>query len=249
MLKAERHQIILNEVRIHNRVLLVDIANLLKVSVDTIRRDVTELHKEKKLKKVHGGAISLGFNNYSIKKDEIYSLEKKSKIAEKGITLFKNGQVILLSGGTTNMELARMLPPNLKITCFTPSLPVANQLLTKTNIDIIFIGGLISKDSKITIGGGAISMLSDIKVDLCFLGTNSIDVHNGLTEFDWEIVQLKKAMIRSAKQVVAPVISEKLNTSQRYKICDMEDVDILITELHPGDGELKDFNNKGIVIL
>ncbi len=62
MLKEERHQFILNEVRIHNRVLLTDIADLLNVSVDTVRRDIKELHNAEQLKKVHGGAISLGFN-------------------------------------------------------------------------------------------------------------------------------------------------------------------------------------------
>ncbi|WP_370637413.1 DeoR family transcriptional regulator [Flagellimonas sp. HMM57] len=55
MLKEERHQFILNEVRIHNRVLLTDIADLLNVSVDTVRRDIKELHNSQQLKKVHGG--------------------------------------------------------------------------------------------------------------------------------------------------------------------------------------------------
>ncbi|MCM5663757.1 DeoR/GlpR family DNA-binding transcription regulator [Galbibacter mesophilus] len=249
MLKAERKQIILNEVRIHNRILLTDIAEILKVSIDTVRRDVTELHKENKLKKVHGGAISLGFDNYSIKRDDIYSLEQKSHIAQKALSLVKNGQVILLTGGTTNMELARLLPPELNITCFTPSLPVANLLLNKHNVEIIFIGGKISKSSQITTGGEALNLLADIKADICFLGTNSIDPDDGLTEFDWDIVQLKKAMIKASKKVVAPVISEKLNTVQRYKICQMEEVDILITELSPNNSKLLAFQEKSILIL
>ncbi|MCF8715316.1 DeoR/GlpR transcriptional regulator [Joostella atrarenae] len=249
MLKAERKQIILNEVRIHNRILLNDISEVLKVSVDTIRRDVTELHKENKLKKVHGGAISLGFDNYNFKRDDIYSLEKKSKIAAKAINLIKKGQVVLLSGGTTNMELARLLPPDLHITCFTPSLPVANLLLTKQNIELIFIGGKVSKSSQISIGGEALNLLSNIKADICFLGTNSIDVNFGLTEFDWDIVQLKKAMIRASKKVVCPVISEKLNTIQRYKICDMEEVDILITELPSNSNKLKALKERKILLM
>ena len=151
MLKAERQQVILNEVRIHNRVLFTDIAELLSVSVDTIRRDIKELSAAKKLKKVHGGAISLGFNNYNVENQEIYALESKSRIAKKAITLIKSGQVILLSGGTTNMEIARMIPPNLKITCFTPSLPVAVQLMAKSDVEVILVGGKLSKDSQIAI--------------------------------------------------------------------------------------------------
>ncbi|MFT5738661.1 MAG: DeoR family fructose operon transcriptional repressor, partial [Maribacter sp.] len=60
MLKEERQQTILSEVELHNRILLTDIAETLDVSIDTIRRDVKELDLDKKLRKVHGGAISLG---------------------------------------------------------------------------------------------------------------------------------------------------------------------------------------------
>ncbi|TXN35198.1 DeoR/GlpR transcriptional regulator [Flagellimonas hymeniacidonis] len=241
MLKEERHQVILNEVRIHNKVLLTDIAELLKVSPDTVRRDIKELHDANKLKRVHGGAISLGFNHYNYANREIYSLEKKSKIAEKGISLLKEGQVVLLSGGTTNLELARLIPPYLKITCFTPSLPIAVQLLPKPNIEIIFIGGRINKDSQITIGGGPLAALSELKADICFLGVNSIHPSDGVTEFDWEIVQLKKAMIKASKKVVVPSISEKINSAQRYKICDVDAIDLLITELDKKDPLLQSY--------
>ncbi len=249
MLKEERHQFILNEVRIHNKVLLTDIADLLKVSVDTVRRDIKELHNSDQLKKVHGGAVSLGFNTYSPVGKKVYSLEKKSQIAEKAMTLIKEGQVILLSGGTTNLELARRLPSKMKLTCFTPSLPIAVQLLTKSNIEVIFIGGRLSKDSQITIGGSAINMLSEIKVDICFLGTNSIHPVQGLTEFDWEIVQMKKAMIHSSRKVVSPCISEKIGSLQRYRICGAEEIDVLITELEPWDIKLDAFKTMNLQLL
>lgn len=239
----------MNEVRIHNRVLLTDIAEMVNVSVDTVRRDIKELHDERQLKKVHGGAISLGFYNHSSQEKEIYSLEKKSMIAQKAIRLLKNGQVVLLSGGTTNLELANELPPSLHLTCFTPSIPIANQLLSKHNVDVILIGGKLSKDSQIAVGGTAINMLADIRADICFLGTNSIDLEHGLTEFDWEIVEVKKAMIRASKKIVAPVISEKINSVQRYKICNIEQVDIMITELDPADMALQKFKDKNITVL
>lgn len=180
---------------------------------------------------------------------EIYSLENKSRIAKKAITLLKNGQVILISGGTTNMEIARMIPPNLNITCFTPSLPVALQLLSKSNVEVILIGGKLSKDSQIAVGGSAINTLHDIKVDLCFLGTNSIDANNGITEFDWDIVQMKKAMIQASKRIVSPAISEKFSSTQRYKICNLEEIDVLITELEPSDGKLEVFKKANVQIL
>ena len=75
MLKEERQQTILNEVDLHNRILITDIAEALDVSIDTIRRDVKELDAENKLRKVHGGAISMGYMTNSARNTNIYKLE------------------------------------------------------------------------------------------------------------------------------------------------------------------------------
>lgn len=249
MLKEERQQTILNEVELHNRVLLTDIAETLDVSVDTIRRDVKELDAEQKLRKVHGGAISLGFTTNSTRNTHIYALDDKLKIAGKAITLLKDGGVIFIDGGTTCLELARMLPENLELTCFTLSLPVAMELTSKPNVTVIFIGGQISKDSQISIGANAIHNLSEIKVDYSFIGTGYVDAVYGLTEFDWDIVQLKKAVIKAAKKTVLLCISEKLNSQHRYKTCDINAISTMITELTPENELLRLFKNHDIRIL
>ena len=249
MLKEERHQIILNEVHIHNRVLLPDIAEILNVSVDTVRRDVKELDADKKLKKVHGGAVSLGFNIYNYREQDIYLHKKKSAIAEKAVKLLKEGNVVLISGGTTNLELARMIPPKLNLTFFTPSLPVAMQLLSQPNTEVIFLGGKLSKEAQIAVGGNVINTLSDIKTDICFLGTGYLDPAHGLTEFDWEVVQIKKAMIKAARRTVLLTISDKLHSVQRYKTCDLNAIDTLVTELTPDSEALLPFKNDTIHFL
>ena len=106
MLKEERHQKILNEVSLRNRVLLNDIADHLDVSVDTVRRDVKELDKKQLLKKVHGGAISLGFtsNKNSV---EVFDIDEKQLIARKAVSQIQDGSAIFIDGGTTCMELAK----------------------------------------------------------------------------------------------------------------------------------------------
>lgn len=83
MLKEERQQTILNEVELHNRILLTDIAETLDVSIDTVRRDVKELDAENKLRKVHGGAVSLGFTMNSTRNQNVYKLDEKNRIAQK----------------------------------------------------------------------------------------------------------------------------------------------------------------------
>ncbi len=249
MLKEERQQTILSEVELHNRILLTDIAETLDVSIDTIRRDVKELDSENKLRKVHGGAISLGFTTNSAKNNNVYKLAEKIKIAKKALSLLNDGAVIFVDGGTTCLELARLIPTNLDLTCFTHSIPVAMELLTKPNITVILIGGQVSKESQIAIGANAIHNLSEIKVDYSFIGTGYVDSFYGLTEFDWDIVQVKKAVIKCSKKTVLLSISEKLNSQHRYKTCDINAINTMITELDPNNQLLNSFRNNDIRIL
>lgn len=249
MLKEERQRAILNEVERHNRVLLSDLAEKLEVSIDTARRDVKELDAENRLRKVHGGAVSLGFANYSPARNNVYKLEEKTIIAEKAAKLLKDDSVILIDGGTTCLELARLLPDKLRLTCFTLSLPVAQELMHKPNVEVIFIGGKLSKDAQITIGSGAIHNLSEITVDFGFIGTGYVDAIYGLTEFDWDIVQTKKAVIAAAKKTILLCISEKLNSKHRYKTCNLNAIDTLVTELAPDHALLTTFRKQNLQLL
>ncbi|MAU26872.1 MAG: DeoR family transcriptional regulator [Muricauda sp.] len=251
MNKKRRHQIILNEVHIRNRVLLTDLASMLNVSVDTVRRDVKELDNQKKLRKVHGGAVSNGFNVHSNRYREVYELGSKSIIAQKGISLLNNGDIVLISGGSTNLELIKLLPKKMDLTFFTPSLPMAIELIDNSpeHFEVYLIGGKLSRKSQLAIGGSSINVLSEIRADICFLGTGYIDVQKGITEIDWEIAQMKKAMIRASKKTVSLAISEKLDTSNRFKICEIAAIDTLVTELDPASEALKEYRNENIDIL
>ena len=123
------------------------------------------------------------------------------------------------------------------------------ELSSKPNVTVIFVGGEISKDAQISIGANAIHNLSEIMVDYSFIGTGYVDSQYGLTEFDWDIVQLKKAVIKAAKKTVLLCISEKLNSQHRYKTCDINAISTMITELEPEDQLLNLFRNHDIRLL
>jgi DeoR/GlpR family transcriptional regulator of sugar metabolism len=249
MLKEERHQLILNEVALHNRVLLTDIAEVLNVSVDTVRRDVIQLDTEKKLKKVHGGAVSLAYANNTGEQTKVYAIEKKRIIAKKAVQLLRNGNIIIIHGGTTCLEFARNIPEKMSLTCFTLSLPIAIELCKKPKLEVIFLGGTIAKESQIASGGQAIHNLSKINADYGFIGTGYVDANYGLTEFDWESVQVKNAVIQASKSTVLLTISEKLNSKNRYKTCEMSDITTMITELEPTANILEDFKSTGVNVV
>ena len=132
----------------------------------------------------------MGYMTNSARNTNIYKIEEKAAIAEKAVSMLRDGAVIFIDGGTTCMELARIIPENLNLTCFTISLPVAMVLSHKANINVISIGGQISKEAQISIGANAIHHLSEVRFDYSFIGTGYVDAIYGLTEFDWDIVQI-----------------------------------------------------------
>ena len=249
MLKKERQAYILHQVNLHNKVLSASLCNEINVSEDTIRRDLQELAETGKLIKVHGGALSPSFNEVYYLTNGVYSQDQKKIIAQKAASLIRDGMFILTSGGTTIIEMARALPPQLRATFMSGSIPAILEYMQHPNIDVIMIGDRVSKNSKITIGAEAIARIRDIKADLCILGINAIDIRNGITDNDWDIVQLKKAMVESAKKVVCLTIAEKINTVQPIHICNVSQVDMLITERSPDDPLLKPYHDAGIEVI
>src|SRR4051812_19816387 len=237
MLKRERQAYILHQVNLHNKVLSTDLSQHINVSDDTIRRDLQELADAGRIIKVHGGALSPSFHNGHHTSREVYSYTQKKIIAQKAVSLIKDGMFVLTGGGTTIIELARALPINLHATFISGSIPAIYEYMNHPNIDVIVIGDKILKNSRITVGLEAISKIREIRADLCFMGINAINLQNGVSDNDWDVVQIKKAMVESAQKLVCLTIAEKINTQQPIQVCESKKINTLITEL-PADDPL-----------
>lgn len=249
MLKSERQAYIVHQVNLHNKVLLTDLSEQINVSNDTIRRDLQELSDLGKIIKVHGGALSPSFHNGHQAQKEVYGYTQKKIIAKKAASLIKNGMFVLTGGGTTIIEMARALPQDLHATFISGSIPALFEYSSHPNIEVIAIGDKVSKNSKITVGSEAISKIREFRVDLCILGVNAINLQTGISDNDWDIVQLKKAMIESSEKLVCLTISEKINSRQAIQICDISKINTLITELSPENELLQSYEKAGITVI
>jgi DeoR/GlpR family transcriptional regulator of sugar metabolism len=249
MQKEERQKMIMREINLHNKVLSTDLSALLNVSDDTVRRDLKEMVAEGMILKVHGGAMSKSFVAPFNSQNEVYAVEAKRQIAAKTLKLLRNDMVILTEGGTTILELAKLIPENLRATFFTISPQVAITLSEHSNLNVITIGGKLNKNANLHVGASVINQLAELQVDLCLLGANAFSVAEGLTDLDWEVVQVKKAIIRSAKKVALLIIAEKLNTAQRIRICPVNQVGYLVTEMAPESPALASYKSGDMKVL
>ena len=249
MLRKERHDYIIQKVRLNNKVVSSELSQELGVSEDTIRRDLRELSHKGQILKVHGGAVTTSQHVFHYQKEEIVDYQLKHKVALKAIPLIKDNSVIIMSGGTTNLELARILPPELNATIYTYSLPIAMQLTEHPNIELIFIGGKMQKKAQVTIGMDVISAINNIRGDYCFLGVSGLDVHAGLTEIDWEVAHIKKAMISISEKTILLSTASKLETVQRYLVETTDNINTIITDLDKNDERIQAFARKGIEVF
>ena len=245
--KKERKSLILKQVNIHTRLMFNDLVTLIDVSEDTIRRDVNELAEDGQVIRIKGGVMSAAYHYGH--DSETYAQSNKLIIAEKAMKLLKEDILVLIGGGTTAREFIKRIPNTLRATFITVNVLTAVELLDKPMIKTIMIGGQVSAYSQMTVSGEVFEYLAGIKADLCILGTNAIDYGNGLTDSDWETIQVKKAMIKASEKVAILAISEKLNSSMQMKIADIDEIDFLITELSPDSPELQAYKSKNLTIF
>jgi DeoR/GlpR family transcriptional regulator of sugar metabolism len=237
MLQEERHSFIVQKINSHNKVIASDLCRQLRVSLDTIRRDIKELEKKGQLVKVHGGAVSPNFHQ-PFQQPDVYARQEKREIAKKALTLIKDGMTLLLGGGTVMLELARILPEKITGSLFTVSPLVALEAAQRSTIEVVLLGGKLARNSYICTGASVATAINEIRVDLCFLGTNGLSLQEGVTDYDWEVAQVKKAILKSAARSAVLSISEKLGSVQKVQVCKLDAIDYLVTELDPNDVKL-----------
>jgi DeoR/GlpR family transcriptional regulator of sugar metabolism len=249
MLREERLQIILKMLETDQRVSSVQLAEILNVSDDTIRRDLNELDENGLLKKVHGGAIPKSPSPYKLK-ERIHILhEEKLILGQKAQQFFKDGQVIILDNGSTNMEVAKLMSPDLKATVFTTSIPIAQILCEHPNIELFLLGGKVFKDAQNTYGTEVIELLGKIRADIFLLGVCGMHHQIGVTMPDWGESVVKRKMAEVSHKVIALVTADKLNTAENYVVCPYSKIDVMLTDNTITSTQLFDYQGKGVEVL
>ena len=249
MVKEERLQIIIDTLEKDSKVRLDQLSGLLKVSEDTVRRDIKELDTQGLLRAVRGGAIARSPSPQHYREREKYNQQHKQTIAAKALQFLKDGQVVFFDGGTSVVALAAALPKDLKITIITNSFPVANILEDHPGAEVIFAGGKLHKTAFTTMGQETIDTFRKVRADICMLGICSLHHSMGITSMIYEDAQLNNTMINQAQKTVALSALEKINTVEPYYVCPVTDVDVIITETEPDSAALDAYRHLGIEVV
>jgi len=249
MLTTQRKAYLLNVLKERGEIVAKEISEELELSEDTIRRDLRELAAEGKLQRVHGGALPASPAIADFAARQQIAPSGKVMVGRAAAGLVRDGQVVILDGGTTALQLAKHLPPDLKATVVTHSPTIAVALQEHPTVEVILIGGRLFKHSVVTVGAVAVEAISRIHADTYFMGVTGIHPKTGLTTGDLEESHIKRALMTSAAETYALVTAEKVNAASPFVIASLSDIDGVIVEKRPSRDDLAAYKRAGLAVV
>jgi DeoR/GlpR family transcriptional regulator of sugar metabolism len=230
MLAEQRRDHLLELVRERRFASLPELAGRLAVSESTVRRDLDQLEVQGTARRIHGGVLYTGISPKlaHFEAQQPGEWEKKRAIAVAAVRLVEDGDTVLLDGGSTTYEVARLLVGR-PLHVVTTSLPVANLFASDSNSDLVLIGGNVCPRSGVVRGPYADRMLSMVRVRKMILSVAGIHVE-GFFNNDLLLVETERAMMRAADKVIVVADSTKFGHQSLTHLCPLEAVNQLVAD-------------------
>ncbi len=209
-----------------------ELSALFQVSEVTIRSDLDVLAERGLLVRDRGGALANARAGLvtAFEQRAGQNLEEKRRIGRAAAQLVQPGDTIIMDAGTTLMEMARCLRDVAPLTVVTNALNVALELGGRPDVHVILIGGSLSRDTISTIGPQAVHDLGELLVHKAFLGAHAVDPEAGLTDASLEIAQVKRAMIRAARQAILLADAAKWGRAGLARVAPLRAVHSLVSD-------------------
>ena len=249
-LTLERLDSVRNILRERHVARIDELCEQLGVSPATVRRDLDELQRLGEIRRVHGGAVLVGQRREEPLFDDKTAVarEEKLRIAKKAFALIEPRDTIYLDGGSTVLELARLLRDRNNITVLTNSLRAAFELAGR-GPEMILVGGTFRRLSQTTVGPLTRHLLQTLHVDKAFMGTMGLDLAAGLTTSDTEEAYTKILVSEQAREVILLADSSKMGMVQFAHAGRITDIDTLVTDDDIDESITTHLENQGVNVL
>ena len=239
MLARQRDQVILTRLRQTGTSTAQELAVLAQASSATIRRDLDRLHRRGALHRVYGGAALAGSPDESPFDDVVDTdAVDKDAVADAAAGLVRDGQVVLLDIGTTTLRIARRLRGR-EVTVITSSLAVLDVLRSDPAVELLLLGGSVRRNFHSLVGSLTENGLLMVKADVLFLSCTGVDPDGMVVDDISAEAGVKRAMIAAARQVVLVAPAAKFPGTGSMRICDVAQLDVLVTTAGADPGTLE----------
>ena len=250
MQASERQKIILEYLKNNKVILIKDVVKKFSVSHETVRRDFELLQKQNLITRVHGGAIlkeaETDKSKSTISSDKVY-VDNLSHIGKEAAKLINDGETIILSIGSTVLEIAKNIKHK-KITVLTNSISVINELID-TDIELYVLGGKINSCEHTINGQMAHNNLQNFYVDKTFIGAGGITFDHGISDYNTEESQLINSMIHRGKKTILVADSSKFGMNCFSITCPLNTIDVIISDKNLSDNYITSIKDLGIDVI
>jgi DeoR family transcriptional regulator of aga operon len=247
MQQPERLGAILERLTVDGSVSVVETARSLDVSAATIRRDLRLLESQRMLERTHGGAVPHGvLYELPLRYKTTRQPAQKRRIAHEAASRVLEGWAIGLTGGTTTTEVVRALVDRPRLTVVTNALNIAAEIAVRPNLKLVVTGGVARPESYELVGPIAEASLEGLNLDMVFLAVDGISPRAGLTTHHEIEAGTNRALLSRADQVVVVADSSKLGHVAFARICELADVDELITDDGADPGAVAAIREAGV---
>ncbi len=248
MLTTQRRALISARLNRDGEIVAKRLADELQLSEDTIRRDLREMAAEGLLQRVHGGALPLVPPLPDFAERLAIGGDVKRRLGQKAAGLVSSGQTIFLDGGTSNAEIARALPRDMRLTVVTHSPTIAAEL-ERHEAEVIVIGGRLYKHSMVATGAATVAAIAAIRIDVFFLGVTAIHPAHGLSTGDYEEATVKRTILAQSAETFVIATASKFGAASPHRVASPQDIAGLIVEADMDDGALEPYRDKGVTLL
>ncbi len=222
---------ILELARADGRVMVEDLAQRFEVTLQTIRRDLSDLADAGHLDRVHGGAmLRTGVTNIGYEARRRMNEGAKAAIARACAASIPDNCSLIINLGTTTEAVARELLTHSNITVITNNMNVANILVANPGCEIVVAGGALRRTDGGLVGELTTQFFEQFKVDFAVIGTSALDRDGDLLDFDLAEVRVSKAIIRQSRKVFLVADHSKIDRSAPARLASLSEITTLYSD-------------------
>ncbi len=247
MLLDERRQQILETIEKKGFISLHELSDRFQASESTLRRDLEHLDRIGQIRRTRGGAAYVGDSLSTFEERIAEAAPQKRRIATAVAALIQPGETVLLDGGTTTCEVARLLAGK-ALHVVTNSLPIAALLVNRPEIELLFIGGYLYPKTGVALGTLAVAALSGLRVQRLVMSAGGLTAE-GLFNTNSLLVETEQQMIAAAEEVIVACDSSKFGRPALAKIAPLASVDRIVTDEGITDQWRNVFEREGIELI
>lgn len=220
------------------------------VSINTIRRDISELCNRGIASKVYGGVT---INNEShvvpFSARRINNPDEKIIVAELASQYIESGETIYIDSGSTTVNLLRFIPENIKLTIISNSLTVCNEAINYPHLNVISTGGLLNSKTNSFIGMTAVHTINSFQINKAFMAASGVSLSNGATNNSFHEAEIKKVVTNSCQSIILMIDHSKIDHSASISFCPLELLQAFVTDKKPSQEYLDFFSTRKISCL